>query len=238
LPDLSAIVLCYRAEEHILRVVEPLYGQLADEGIDFELVLVANFTEGHDDRSADVVRRFAADHDRVRVVAKPKRGAMGWDMRCGFEAATGRFLVVIDGDEQNPYGDIARMYAEMKRTGADVMKGRRVARYDRWPRYVISLIYNVIFAVFFWTWGLWDINGKPKGITRDAYARMELTADDWFADAEIVLEAQRLGLEIREMPVIFQKNRVRESFVGAHALPEFVRNIIRYRIFYWRRGRA
>jgi glycosyltransferase involved in cell wall biosynthesis len=234
-PALSAIVLCYRAEEDALHVLEPLHRELNDEGIDFEMVLVANYWGDRQDRTADVARRFADDHAGVRVIAEPKRGAMGWDLRSGLAAARGDVLIVIDGDEQNPVEDVARMYGEMKRTGADVMKGRRVARYDPRLRHVISAVYNLVFRVVFRTRGLWDINGKPKGLTRAAYGRMDLTADDWFADAEIVLEARRLGLTIREMPVTFRKNRVRHSFVGGPAIPEFLRNIVRFRIRYWRR---
>ncbi len=238
-PKLSAIVLCYRAEEDALRVLEPLHRDLTDQGIDFELVTVANYWEGREDRTEELVRSFATDHAGVRVVANPKRGGMGWDMRSGLAAARGALLIVIDGDEQNPIEDVARMYREMRKSGADVMKGRRVARHDPRLRHVISAVYNLVFLAVFWTRGLWDMNGKPKGLTRAAYSRMDLTADDWFADAEIVLEARRLGLTIREMPVTFRKNRVRHSFVGGPAIPEFVRNIVRFRVRYWgRRGKG
>ena len=39
---------------------------------------------------------------------------MGWDMRSGLAAATGAYLIVIDGDAQNPIDDVLRMYRRMK----------------------------------------------------------------------------------------------------------------------------
>ena len=48
---------------------------------------------------------------------------MGWDMRSGFEAATGSTLIVIDGDEQNPVEDVLRMYEEMKQPGSTSARG-------------------------------------------------------------------------------------------------------------------
>jgi glycosyltransferase involved in cell wall biosynthesis len=226
-PDLSAIVLCYRAGDSILRVIEPLHEQLQRSEIGFELVLVANYHPGQEDKTGDIIERFAADHDGVRTVIEPKKGGMGWDMRSGFAAARGDYMVAIDGDAQNPVEDVLRMYREMKRTGADVMKGRRIARFDGLYRRVVSEVYNALFKVLFRTGGLWDINGKPKGITRAAYERLRLSSDDWFIDAEIVLAARRTGQRIVEMPVVFNRNDERASFVRVGAIWEFLRNMAR-----------
>ena len=228
-PSLSAIVLCYRAEESILRVIEPLHDQLSSSGVPFELVLVANYDEGRADSTPEVVRAFAANREDVRTVIEPKQGAMGWDMRKGLDASIGEHLVVIDGDAQNPIEDVLRMYREMLRTGVDVMKGRRIARFDGLKRRIVSDVYNSIFLFLFRTRGLWDINGKPKGMTRRAYEQLRLSSDDWFIDAEIVLAARREQLVVGELSVVFNRNEERASFVRASAILEFLRNMARSR---------
>jgi glycosyltransferase involved in cell wall biosynthesis len=228
-PSLSAIVLCYRAEESIRQVIEPLHTDLEQSGVPFELVLVANHDRDRADRTPEIVREFASGHDQVKTVIQPKEGAMGWDVRSGLRAATGEILVVIDGDAQNPVQDVLRMYREMLRTGADVMKGRRIARFDGLYRRVVSAGYNALFLVLFRTRGLWDINGKPKGMTRTAYERLGLTSDDWFIDAEIILSARRADLRINEMPVIFNRNEERASFVKPDAILEFLENMVKTR---------
>ena len=225
--ELSAIVLCYRAEESILRVVEPLLELLEQSAIGFELVLVSNYDGGAPDRTPAIVGEFAEGRERVRTVIDRKQGAMGWDMRSGFEAARGRVMVVIDGDAQNPVEDVMKMYREMRRTGADVMKGRRIARFDGGYRGFVSWVYNALFRLLFRTRGIWDVNGKPKGLTRAAWQQMQLRSNDWFVDAEIVLEARRLGLKVDELPVIFQRNDERASFVRVSAIFEFLRNMAR-----------
>lgn len=229
-PELSAIVLCYRAGESIHHVIEPLYAELEQSGIDYELVLVANYSPGRGDPTPEVVREFADGRERVRCLAEVKQGAMGWDMRSGFAASRGRYLVVIDGDAQNPVEDLVRLYREMKATGADVMKGRRIARFDGPYRRVVSGGFNIMFMLLFRTRGLWDINGKPKGLTRAAYEQLDLRSDDWFIDAEIVIGARRLGLEVAEMPVIFRRNDERASFVRVSAIWEFLGNMARARL--------
>jgi glycosyltransferase involved in cell wall biosynthesis len=229
-PELSAVVLCYRAAESIIDVVQPLRQSLDDLEIDYEMVLVANTWRGDVDPTPGIVKSWAAGQDNVVVLAEDKQGAMGWDMRSGLRTARGAFVIVIDGDAQNPVSDVARMYREMTSNHADVMKGRRVIRHDGAKRRIISVGYNVIFRVMFGTWELWDINGKPKGLTRAALEKMTLRSDDWFVDAELVLEARRLGLTIAEMPVTFNENAQRASFVRISSIIEFVRNMIRRRL--------
>jgi len=233
-PTLSAIVLCYRAEESILRVIEPLDDLLAGDGTPYELVLVANYWANRPDTTPEYVRRFADGRDHVVVVSREKAGAMGWDMRSGFEAAQGELMVVIDGDAQNPVEDVVRLFRLMRESGADVGKGRRIARHDGPYRRLISTVYNAFFRVLFGSRGIWDVNGKPKALTRSAYRAMTLESDDWFVDAEIVLEAHRLGLRVVELPVVFNRNDERPSFVRFDAIWEFVKNLVQYRLTRWR----
>jgi glycosyltransferase involved in cell wall biosynthesis len=228
-PDLSAIVLGYRAGTALCRVVNPLYQQLEVSGVPFELVIVANYWPDMDDATPQVARDFAETHPRAKVVAGPKAGAMGWDLRSGLAAARGNFLIVMDGDAQNPVEDLLRMYTAMRTTGVDLMKGRRSSRGDGLYRRLITTVYNSLFRLLFRTRGLWDINGKPKGLRRDAYERLELTSDDWFIDAEIVIGARRAGMRIGELPVVFHENDERPSFVRPTAILEFIWNIFRAR---------
>jgi glycosyltransferase involved in cell wall biosynthesis len=229
-PELSAVVLGYRAGRSLLQVAEPLYELLRESGVPFELVLVANYWPGRGDDTPAVAEEFARGREGVRVVALPKEGAMGWDMRSGFEAARGRAIVVIDGDAQNPVDDVLRAYQTLRDSGADVVKGRRVLRHDGPYRRVVSTVYNVAFRVLFRTRGLWDINGKPKALTRAAYEQLPLRSDDWFVDAELVLKARARGLRVVELPVTFFRNDERASLVKPSAMLEFARNMLRARV--------
>ena len=229
-PELSAVVLCYRAGADIELVIGPLYEQLQESEHSSELVLVANYWPDQDDPTPGIVRAFAETRDGVLVVSEPKGGGMGWDLRSGLAAASGDVLIAIDGDSQNPTEDVLKMFRLMQVSGVAVMKGLRIARYDGLYRRFISTGYNFLFRALFGTTGLWDINGKPKAIRRSAYEAMKLTSDDWFIDAEIILEARRLGLPIGEMPVVFRRNDLRSSFVRPRAVLEFLRNMVSRRV--------
>jgi glycosyltransferase involved in cell wall biosynthesis len=228
--ELSAVVLCYQAGASVMDVIEPLRDALERSGVTYELVLVANYWPDEQDDTPEFVRRFAAIHENVKVLDNAKEGGMGWDMRSGLAAATGAYLIVIDGDAQNPVEDVLRMYDLQRRVGADAGKGRRTNRADGFYRRLISWGFNFLFRLLFGTRGLWDINGKPKGLTREAYERMHLKSNDWFIDAEIVLAARRAGMSIVELPVVFLENKERSSFVRFSSILQFVAHMVRYRI--------
>ena len=231
--ELSAVVLCYRAADALPPLVERLHGELAASCVPFEVVLAALVVVRHEDATPEIARRLAGELPHVRVVAEPKRGGMGWDMHAGLRAATGDVLVVIDGDGQYATADVVRIHRALRSSGADVVKGRRVRRDDGAYRRLLTLAYNAVFALLFPRRAVRDVNGKPKAIARAAYERLDLRADDWFADAELVLEASRLGMRIEDLPVEYGAGS-RDSFVRPGAILEFARNMLRYRL----RGRV
>ncbi len=234
-PSLSVVVLCYRAGETIVPYIKKMEEELAAEGVaGYELVLVANYHPNSGDPTPDVVRRLAAANPRLTVVAQPKQGMMGWDLRQGLAAARGEAIAIIDGDGQMPSADIVRLYRMFRGGEFDLAKTVRVAREDGAYRRLISKIYNVLFRILFPGMYARDINSKPKIISRGAYERMRLTADDWFADAELMLEARRLKLRVGELPTVFRRNEWRSSFVKPWTMLEFLKNLVAYRIRYWR----
>ena len=228
-PDLSAIVLGYRAGEELRGLVERLLTVLDEDGVDYELVLVANYwpARRRPDTRPSLPSSPTAGRGPRRRRREAGRDGLGHALR--LEAATGDYLVVIDGDAENPVEDVLAMYRLMRDRGADVMKGRRTMRYDTLYRRTSRSCYNVAFRALFGTRGLWDINGKPKGLSRRAYERLDLRSDGWFVDAEIVIGARKLGFAVEEMPVKFFRNEDRESLVHVSAIWEFAVNMVRCR---------
>jgi glycosyltransferase involved in cell wall biosynthesis len=228
--ELSVVVLCYRAEERLGEVVSPLYESLEAAAATYELILVANFWQGSGDRTPAHAEAFVREHNHVRVVARPKAGGMGWDLRAGLEVAQGDYLVYLDGDGQVPHESVLTVVERLQAAHADVAKGRRRPREDGSIRTLTSFAFNVLFRLLFRTRGLWDINGQPKALTRAAYERLALRTDDWFTDAEIVLKARALGLEVVEVPVRFRPRRISNANVGPGTVLEFLVNMLRWRL--------
>jgi glycosyltransferase involved in cell wall biosynthesis len=230
-PDFSLVVLCYRAGEFAREFAGRAVGVLEAAGIEsFELVLVGNYVEGSEDPTPRVVREVAEGDPRIRSIARPKEGMMGWDMRSGLREARGKRIGVIDGDGQMPLSEVGALYDLMCREGYDLVKTFRITRGDGLRRRFISNVYNKLVHLLFPGIQARDMNSKPKILTREAYEKLDLESDDWFIDAEIMIQARRLRLRIGELPTGFLGLTGRRSFVKTGAIVEFFLNLIRYRI--------
>ena len=229
-PVLSLVILCYRSEEFAAEFTAQALEMLQGYGIqDFELILVANYLEGSEDRTPGVVRELATTDPRIRCLAEPKKGMMGWDLRAGLRNARGRYIAITDGDGQVPIDDVGRLF-ELIMTGEfDLVKTYRTTRADGWRRILLSTGYNALFRTLFPRLRARDINGKPKILSRAAYEKMDLSSDGWFIDAEIMIEAMHHSMEIGEIPTEFRRLDRRSSFVSVGAIFEFLTNLLRFR---------
>jgi glycosyltransferase involved in cell wall biosynthesis len=235
-PDLSVVVLCYRSGGEARSYAARIGQVLRDAGIDnYQLVLVGNYVAGSGDTTPDVVRELAAGDPRIVCSAVAKQGMMGWDMRSGLALATGEHLAVIDGDGQVLVEDLVRVYRLLREQKLDLAKTYRTRRGDGLKRKLFSLVFNGFFHVLFPGLPVRDVNAKPKILTRSAYERLSLQSDDWFIDAEILIQARRLGFRIGEMETEFLGLTGRRSFISMAAVLEFLRNLWRYRILELRR---
>lgn len=228
-PELSVVILCYKTSERVHNFVNEVIGHLEGAVPSWELVLVGNYWEGSGDDTPDIVRGIARSRNNVKAVTMPKKGMMGWDARSGLEKASGRYICLIDGDAQMPAEDILRVYDKIKAEGLDFVKTYRTKRHDSIARTLNSSIYNMIFNVLFPGIRARDANSKPKIFTREAYEKLRLESDDWFLDAEILIQARRLRFKIGEVPTEFYKCHFRKSYVRLDAILEFAKNMVRAR---------
>jgi len=224
------VVLAYKSAETIASFVDSLISYLEADEPHWELILVGNYFENSGDRTPEVVKDLAKRDARIRAVTQVKAGMMGWDMKSGLEAASGKVLVVIDGDGQMPAEDVIRVYNLLRQVNLDLAKTYRVQRDDGSYRRVISTVYNALFQFLFPGLNSRDINSKPKVMTRDAYARMDLQSDGWFIDAEIMIQARRMRLKTGEIETVFHSIDSRPSFVKPLSILEFLANLVWYRV--------
>ena len=235
-PNLSVVVLAYRSGETLRGFVHSLINLLDREEPEWELVLVANHFSDDGDTTPEIAKQLAKSNTRVKAITRIKKGMMGWDMRSGLDATTGKTLAVIDGDGQMPCEDVIRVYRKLINERLEIAKTYRVNRDDGSYRKTISVIYNMIFKILFPGLMSRDINSKPKIITREVYRQMDLHSDGWFVDAEIMILARRMKLEIGELGTEFGCLINRPSFVKISSIFEFLGNLVRFRIMeygYW-----
>lgn len=229
--ELSIVLLCYKSEELLIPFVQQITDEMKQAEItNYELILVANY-DNEKDKTPLVAKEIGKNNQIIKVISRIKEGRMGWDMRSGLEASEGKYICVLDGDGQMPTSDIPTVYAVIKTGKYDLVKTFRVYRYDGIYRKIVSNFYNFFFRILFNpNFPIHDVNSKPKIITREAYKKLHLISNDWFTDAEIVIQAIKNDFRICQISTVFYKNERRKSFVGFKTIFEFIYNLIYYRL--------
>ncbi len=231
IPDISVVILCYKtgnkAEEFVFKVIH----EISKASTNYEIILVGNYLKGDDaDETPAAVRELASRDPRIKAVTLEKKGMMGWDARSGLEVATGQTIALIDGDGQMLPEDLLRVYQKLKADKLDMVKTYREKRFDGILRKINSDVYNMLFRTLFPGFKINDVNSKPKIFTRDFFDKLELTSDDWFFDAEVMIQARRLRCKFGEIPTQFYESKSRKSFIRARHVLEFLKNLFIARV--------
>lgn len=90
-PDVSFIVAAYNAEECIARAVE---SALAQRDVTVEVVVVDDCSR---DRTVEIARAFPPE--QVKVIALDENRGPGGARNAGIDAATGRWIAILDSDD-------------------------------------------------------------------------------------------------------------------------------------------
>lgn len=123
---ISIVVPCYNEEEVIGETIKRLktFCSELESGLAVELIFV---DDGSRDRTRELLRAFAAEDDRIRVVGFARNFGHQIAVTAGIDAARGDAVVLIDADLQDPPEVVHQMVAKW-REGYDVVYGTRTER--------------------------------------------------------------------------------------------------------------
>lgn len=146
--SLSIVIPCYNEELNISRYAVELWPVLESLGVDFEVIIV---DDGSTDKTVAEVQKIGKPH--VRLVGHDVNKGLGAALRTGIAAATGDWLIFLDGDLTFHPALIPRLLRALREhPQADFVIGSpSLARYDeripRW-RIFISKAANFVYSVF------------------------------------------------------------------------------------------
>ena len=89
---ISVIVPVYNAANYITKCIQSVQNQTFSS---WELILI---DDGSQDNSLDIIRRFAVEDDRIKVIHQENSGA-GMARNNGIENAIGDYIVFLDSDD-------------------------------------------------------------------------------------------------------------------------------------------
>ncbi len=205
--DLSVVIPVYDEEGSLSLLWSEIQEALEPTRLRYEVIFV---DDGSRDRSADIVRGFREQDQRVRLVRLKVNAGETAATDAGLKAALGRHVAVMDADLQNDPRDIPTMLAHLDRW--DAVTGYRVDRAagDSWIRRISSRIANRVRN------RLSDETVQDSGCTFRAFRReclRELVLYRGFHRfIPTLLKMQ--GFRVLEMPVNHRPRRFGRSKYG------------------------
>jgi len=136
------VVPLFRCEKCIEELYRRLVASLEAITPLFEIVLV---NDGSPEGDWGVMRQLAARDRRVKAVNLSRNFGQHYAISAGLDLADGEWVVVMDGDLQDPPEEIAALYAKA-RQGHDIVYGRKPARSDTPFKRVASRTFSVILG--------------------------------------------------------------------------------------------
>jgi len=228
LPDLSLVLPCYNEEAVLRNTVSRLAEAFQYRKVNVELVLVDN---GSKDRTGAIIDQMIAEGTPAVKVTVPVNQGYGYGVLRGLQACRGKFVGFICADGQVEAEDCVKVY-EIAANAASpkLVKVRRRFRMDGFKRKVVSIFFNSLINLLYGGLGSIDINGNPKIMPREYLEKMHLESHDWFLDAEVMIKAKILKLEVLEFNILGQMREGGSSNVRATTCWEFLKNLLRYRM--------
>lgn len=130
-PEYSVVVPVYRGRQTIEELCRRTVQFFESRGESFEIILV---DDSSSDGSWEEIARIAQLDPQVLGIRLMQNFGQDNATVCGFRHASGRFVVTMDEDLQNPPEEIGKMIAAMRRENADVVYGTPENKQHTWWR--------------------------------------------------------------------------------------------------------
>jgi dolichyl-phosphate beta-glucosyltransferase len=210
-PTLSVVIPAYNEEARLPALLEKLAAEaeaaVTAAGMRLQEILVVD--DGSSDRTAELLGAAGAENELLKPVLDYKRNrGKGAAFAAGVRRAQGDYVLLADVDLSTPLGELGKLTAALER-GADIAIGSRAlpgAVVERGPlhRKVMGNTFNG--AVRLMT-GLKvrDTQNGFKLFPTEAVKRYAArqTSPGFAFDVELLMRAQREGLRIAEVPILY-----------------------------------
>jgi glycosyltransferase involved in cell wall biosynthesis len=165
---------------------------------DYEMIIV---NDASTDATAKLADEAAAANRRVVVVHHPVNRKLGGSIKSGFAAATGDVVLYTDADLPFDFREVHKAMRLMNQYEADIVAAYRFDRTgEGYVRVVYSFFYNLLVRALFGC-RFRDVNFAFKLVRRSVLQKVQLSSEGSFIDAELMVSARKLGMNVVQFGV-------------------------------------
>jgi glycosyltransferase involved in cell wall biosynthesis len=197
-PEVSVVLPSLNEEETIGRCVEVVKKVFNENHIDGEIIIADNST----DKTADIARSLGA------IIIRPGKRGYGNAYLAGLSYVKGDFIVIADSDGTYDLSELSKFLEPLIEGDADFVIGNRFGgnifkKAMPWHHlYIGNPLLTEILNWLFKT-KISDAHCGMRAFTRDAYEKMDLKTGGMEFASEMVIEAGRKNLRIKEVPITY-----------------------------------
>ncbi len=195
LPSLSIFFPAYNDAQSIGPLTDACRKVASELTDNYEIIIINDCSQ---DNTGAVADALAARFPEVRVIHHPKNLGVGQTMIDGFTQAKKEYVFYTDGDAQYDVNEIKLLAAHAAEY--DVLIGYRIRRAEGMKRLFISKCFHFLNFLMF---GMWyrDIDCSFKMLRRRFLDRIRFQSKSALVDSEILLQARRLRVPVKEIGV-------------------------------------
>ena len=140
---LSLVIPIFNEEALIPLLLERTTAALSAVTADFEIICV---DDGSTDRGPRLLRDFRKQEKRLKIVTLSRNFGHQAAYTAGLELSRGDYVVMMDGDLQDPPELIPDMCAAAENNDLDIVHARRTDRGEPFFKKLLLLIFHYIFS--------------------------------------------------------------------------------------------
>lgn len=203
--EISVVIPAYNEEKNIVKCIEKALNAFSMLNVQGEVIVSDNNST---DRTAELAKNAGA-----KVVTCLEQG-YGSALRCGFENASGKYIIMGDADDSYDFSEIPRFYKEI--SDVDMVTGSRLRgkiqkgampflhRYLGTP--VLTIVLNLLYGI-----NVSDSQCGMRMFKRSCLEKIKFeTTGMEFASELFVLFAEN-SLSIKEIPIGYYAVEGRKS---------------------------
>ncbi|MFH1759435.1 MAG: glycosyltransferase [Patescibacteria group bacterium] len=207
-PFLSVIIPAYDEAERLPLTLIDVDRYLSQQKYGYEIIVVNN---GSSDNTREIVKKFAALIRGVRLIDNEVNRGKGGGIRRGMLEAKGEWRLCMDADNATSINELEKALPYLQKqkrviigsrylSGSEIKKDMPYSR--RWVERLLTYWYRVLSLLK----GVRDPHCGFRCFSRKAAEEIFPISkvNGWASDIETLALAQKLGYEIKEIPVAWR----------------------------------